>query len=132
MSYAQYVSTELPRCLRYAQGRDLKPGHVPDTYYFLWDQGRPVAWFKLRHYLNDGLKQGGGHIGYAVRRSERGKGYASLGLAMLLEIARGVIPEDEFYLACRKDNPASLHVMMKCGAVIHHETEDEYFTRIKK
>lgn len=132
MDYETYVSKELPRCMRYAKGEVSSPEHVPDTYYFLWDDGRPVAWFKLRHCLNDALKNGGGHIGYAVRRSERGKGYAAKGLAMLLDIARSIVPEDEFYLACKKSNTASLKVMLKNGAYIHHEDAEEYFTRIKR
>lgn len=105
---------------------------MPDTYYFLWDNGRPVAWFKLRHYLTEVLAKGGGHIGYGVRRSERGKGYATKGLAMLLKLARGVVLEDEFYLSCDKQNQASLKVMLANGAYIHHEDEHEYYTRIRK
>lgn len=132
MDYEVYISTEVPRCLQYAAGRDLKPGHVPDTYYFLWDNGKPVAWFKFRHYLTEALANGGGHIGYGVCRSERGKGYATQGLSMLLEIARKVIPEDEIYLACKKNNIASLKVMLANGAYIHHEDDEEYYTRIQK
>ena len=131
MPYETYLNEELPRCLRYAAGEGLKPGHVPDTYYFLWDDGRIVGWFKLRHYVNEVLKNGGGHIGYGICRSERGKGYAKQGLALMIGIARGIVPEDELYLSCRKDNPASLRVMLANGAYIHHEDAEEYYTRIK-
>lgn len=132
MDYDTYVNKEIPRCIRYSKGEDLKPGHVRDTYYFLWDDGRPVAWFKLRHWLTETLKNGGGHIGYGVRISERGKGYAVKGLAMVVSIARVIIPEDEIYMACNKDNAASLKVMLSNGAYIHHEDDKEYFTRIPK
>ena len=131
MSYETYVEKELPRCLAYAKGEGLKPGHVPDTYYFLWDDDRIVGWFKFRHYLTETLKSGGGHIGYGICQGERGKGYATRGLALMIDIARGIVPEDELYLACAKDNPASLKVMLKNGAYIHHEENNEIFTRIK-
>lgn len=131
MPFETYVREEIPRRIAMSRGEGLKPGHVPDTYYFLWDEGRIVAWFKFRHCLNEGLKNGGGHIGYGVCRSARGKGYAKRGLAMMIDLARAIVPEDELYLACNKNNPASLRVMLANGACIHHEENGEIFTRIK-
>ena len=52
------------------------------------------------------------------------------GLALLLAIAKDVIREDEVYMASHKDNPASLHVQLANGAYIHHEDEEEVYTRI--
>ena len=65
-----------------------------------------------------------------VREDERGKGYATCGLALAVEEARSIIPEDEVYLSCNRNNPASLRVMLKNGAYIHHEDDEEYYTRI--
>ena len=90
-----------------------------------------MALFKVRHYLNDALREGSGHIGYGVRRSCRGKGYATRGLALAIEKAREVIPEREIYMSVSRQNPASLRVQLKNGAFIHHEDEKEYYTRIK-
>ena len=61
-----------------------------------------------------------------------GKGYASLGLNLTIESAWQIIREDEIYMSVYKDNPASLRVQMKNGAYIHHEDEQEIYTRIKK
>lgn len=44
---------------------------------------------KLRHALNDVLRVHGGHIGYCVRPSARGRGYGHVLLGMTLEQARG-------------------------------------------
>ena len=41
----------------------------------------------IRHELNEFLFNFGGHIGYSVTPSERGKGYGKLQLKMALEIA---------------------------------------------
>ena len=131
ISYEAFVKEEIPRRLRIAQGLDVPQGRVPDTYYFLWDGDRPVAIFKLRHYLNDALREGAGHIGYGVRRACRGRGYATRGLALAIEKAREIVPEDEIYFSVSKNNPASLRVQLKNGAHIHHEDEQEYYTRIK-
>lgn len=131
MTYEQFVAEAIPCCMDAARGIGIPPGYVPDTWYFLWDGDRAVALFKLRHCLNDFLRQGAGHIGYAVREGYRGRGYATQGLALAVEEARHIIPEDEIYLSCRKDNPASLKVMLHNGATIHHEDAEEYYTRIK-
>lgn len=131
ISFERFVQEEIPKRLRASQGQDLPAGRVPDTHYFLWDEDTAVALFKVRHYLNDALREGSGHIGYGVRRSCRGKGYATRGLALAIEKAREVIPEREIYMSVSRQNPASLRVQLKNGAFIHHEDEKEYYTRIK-
>ncbi len=113
-------------------GKDLPEGFVPDTTYVLEDEGNYIGVFNFRHNLNDFLREGPGHIGYCVSQKYRGKGYATKGLKLVLDIAseKG-LDEDEAYLSVNKDNPASLKVQKKNGAYIHHENDKEYFTRIK-
>ena len=48
----------------------------------------------------------------------------------MLEAAREIVPEDEFYLRVNRDNPASLHVMLKNGGRIVAEDADKYYVRI--
>ncbi|MHB8934154.1 MAG: GNAT family N-acetyltransferase, partial [Bellilinea sp.] len=67
---------------------------------------------RLRHRLTPLLEEEGGHIGYDIRPSERGKGYATLLLALTLEKAResgmaGVL------VTCDEDNIASARVIEK-------------------
>ena len=96
-------------------------GHVPDTVYVLEDDSEGyVGIVKLRHRLNDALRQGAG----------RGRGYATAALSLALDEARKIVPEDEIYLSVRKDNPASLKVQLRNGARVDHESGEEYFTRI--
>ena len=111
-----FVEEEIPRRLRCAQGRDLLPGRVPETYFFLWDGDTPVALFKVRHFLNDALQKGSGHMGYGVRRTCRGRGYATRGLALAIQKAREMVPENELYLSVDKENLASLRAQLKNGA----------------
>ena len=99
-------------------------GHVPDTVYVLEDDSEGyVGIVKLRHRLNDALRQGAGHIGYGIRKEYRDRGYATAALSLALD-------EDEIYLSVRKDNPASLKVQLRNGARVDHESGEEYFTRI--
>lgn len=130
LSYDEFVDSFIPYCERCAKGISLKPGHVPQRYYILFDEDEAVGLFKLRPELNDLLRSGAGHIGYGIRQSCRGRGLGKAGLALLLQIAAPLIDEDEAYLSVNKTNPASLHVMLANGAYIHHEGEEKYYTRI--
>lgn len=114
-----------------SKGIDLPEGHVPGTEYFLWDDNEIVGLFRIRHELNGFLREGAGHIGYGIKKECRGKGYATKGLALIIEKAKEIIKEDEIYMSVHKDNPASLQVQLKNGAYIHHEDDKKYYTRIK-
>lgn len=67
------------------------PWGVTATTYFTVRKGdgRVVGTLQLRHSLRGELVHGGGHIGYAIRPTERGKGYAKQQLALALEQADG-------------------------------------------
>lgn len=122
----------LPGCINAAKGIGLQEGWVPQTDLFLWDDEEIVGLFRIRHYLTEALANGGGHIGYGIKREFRGRGYASEGLRQTIAKAWEIIKEDEIYMSVHKDNPASLRVQIKNGAYIHHEDDVEFYTRIKK
>ena len=132
VSFLEYRNDVIPRHIRNARGEDLPEGFVPQTDYFLWDDNKVVGLFRLRHYLNDFLRENAGHIGYGIHRDYRGKGYATIGLQLLLEKGKDIIQEDEFYLSVHKDNPASLHVQLANGARIVREDDKNFYTRIAK
>lgn len=71
-------------------GIDLRDGYVPCTTLFLkrMSDNKVCGSISIRHELNDFLFNFGGHIGYSVTPSERGKGYGKLQLKMALEIAK--------------------------------------------
>ena len=113
----------------WSEGKNLPENFVADTTFVMDVDGEYVGVVNLRHYLNDFLREGPGHIGYCVSKAYRGKGYATEGLRLALRKAKekGI---DEAYLSVNKDNPASLKVQQKNGAIIHHEDDLEYYTRI--
>lgn len=121
----------IPNHIAFSKGCNIPEGHVPNTDYFLWDDDKIVGLFRLRHYLNNILRHSSGHIGYCIKKEYRGKGYATKGLSLLIEIAKKIIREDEIYFSVQKQNLASLYVQLRNGAYIHHEDEKEYYTRIK-
>ena len=113
-------------------GEQLPDGYVPATTYFLWNDDDIVGEFQLRHHLCESLICGAGHIGYSIKRNERGKGYGTAGLKLTILEAKKIVPEDEIYLRVNKDNIASQKVMLKNGGKIVGEDEGHFFVRIPK
>ena len=132
VSREDFERIALPSMLDFQKGENLPEGYVPETFLFLWNDGEIVGQFRIRHYLCESLRVGAGHIGYFIKKEFRGKGYGTEGLRLTLQVARGIIPEDEIYLRVNKDNPASLKVMLKNGGYIKAEDDDKYYVRIKK
>ena len=129
VSFEEYVKNVLPTLISYEHPVDMPEWFVPETYYYLWDGCQLVGEFRIRHYLTDTLRNGAGHIGYSIRENARGKGYGSEGLKLTLEIAKDIVPEEEFYLRVNKDNIASQKVMLKNEAYLSGEDEGHFFFR---
>ncbi|MHA6484110.1 GNAT family N-acetyltransferase [Paenibacillus sp. strain BS8-2] len=100
----------LPRLVEISKGINLSEGYVPQTIFWMIVNDRPVAYGKLRHRLNDRLQEYGGHIGYIVRPSERGKGYGKIFLSELIKVSReiGIV---ELLITCDETNIRSRKVV---------------------
>ncbi len=102
------------------EGVNLPEGRVPWSVRWLVRGGRIIATARLRYRLNDDLTHEGGHIGYDVRPSERGKGYATSLLGVMLNEARA-IGLRRVLLTCNKDNIASARTIQKNGGILENE-----------
>ena len=100
--------------------------NVPDSTFFCLDTKRNifVGAVNIRHYLNEKLLLGGGHIGDGIRPSERGKGYGTKMIALALEECRK-LGIDRVLMCCDKDNPASAKTIIKNRGVLENEVMDE-------
>ena len=130
ISREEFEEKAIPEMINQENGVDMPDWMVPQTILYLWDNNEIVGQYRIRHYLTDALKNGAGHIGYFVKKEYRGKGYGTEGLRLTLDVARDIVPEDEFYLRVNKDNPASLRVMQKNGGRIIGEDDGHFFVRI--
>lgn len=106
--------------------RPAQPGYVRCSYYWIVDgseQEEVVGCIALRHELNEHLRKLGGHVGYAVRPSRRGRGYATRALEALKPLARerGI---EEMLLTCDETNIASRRVIEACGGVFEDVHDD--------
>lgn len=96
---------------------DPPAGLVPSSLFFPIEEseGRPLGCLDLRHSLDtDWLRRYGGHIGYGVRPSERGKGYAKAMLRLAFPLARE-LGLSRLTVGHLEENPASGAVIRACG-----------------
>lgn len=117
--------------LHYVMTLNYTSKEIPIYTYFLWDNDNIVAMFHLLAELTEDQKNKDGHISYTVLHQYRGNGYATKGLALLIEEAKQIVKEDELYMHTTINNPASLKVMLNNNAYIVRNDEFGIFTRIK-
>jgi predicted acetyltransferase len=89
---------------------------VPQLLFCLEDRGELVACLRLRTQLTAASLAEGGHIGYDVRPSRRGRGYGTrlLALGLIEARARGIA---RVRITCDADNLASVKVIERNGGV---------------
>ena len=109
--FEAYLS-QLAACSR---GEQIPPGFVPhSTFWLVRDETEVVGVSNLRHRLTDALRRDGGSIGYGVRPSSRGFGFAHILLRHTLDRARDV-GLTEAWLTCARDNKASVRTILRNG-----------------
>lgn len=100
---------------RHKQGINLPEGWVPDsTFWLVNEQDRILGAVNIRHQLSTYLLQAGGHIGYGIRPSERGKGYAATMLKLSLIEAKK-LGIRKVLVVCDADNTASEKTILHNG-----------------
>ena len=107
-------------------GLNIPENWVPAIQLVSFDEAdHTLGFLNLRLRLNDYLLEKGGHIGYSIRPSERGKGYAKESLRQGLQVAKDKNIQRAL-VTCSIKNPASRAVILANGGQledIRHETE---------
>ena len=99
---------------------------VPGRTYFLVRESdsRIIGMINIRLALNERLSHYGGHIGYSIRPTERGKGYNNINLYLGLKVCRkyGI---ERIFMDADLENPASWKTMEAFGGVRIREYYDD-------
>lgn len=112
--------------------RFIKRGYSPQTTYIALDEEENIVGaLNLRHNLVGDLINHGGNIGYAIRPSERRKGYASEMLKLALYECKK-LKLDKVLITCRKENIASSKVIENNGGICENDYYDEPTKKIYK
>jgi len=83
---------------------------VPHESLWLTAEDVFIGEVSFRHELNELLADFGGHVGYGIRPSMAGQGYATLGMELVKKRARSM-GIDKMLVTCSPDNPASQRVI---------------------
>lgn len=100
---------------------DPQPGKVRDTILWLVKGDHYIGRLSIRHTLNERLELLGGHIGYDVRPSERGKGYGTRILALGKQYAREKVGLLRALITCDVTNEPSIRVIKANGGVLQDQ-----------
>ena len=97
-----------------SRGRDLPPGWVAGTTFWLVDGDGFIGKVELRHRLTEALRLRGGHVGYSIRPTMRRRGFGTIALAMVLPhcLALGL---ERVLVTCDETNVGSRRIIEANG-----------------
>ena len=111
--YEEWLETNMQK----EMGINLPENRVPSIQLVSFDDvGRALGFLNLRLRLNEDLLNYAGHIGYSIRPSERGKGYAKEALRQGLQVAKEKNIKKTL-VTCSVNNPASRAVILANGGI---------------
>lgn len=107
---------------------NIPEGRVPSLTYFYVDEDNDkiIGMVNIRLALNDFLQKEGGHVGYSVRPTQRGKHYATNMLKDAIKVCKA-IGINEVIVSCDKTNLASAQVIKNCNGQLDAEFYSENF-----
>lgn len=88
---------------------------VKDTLFWLVQDERFLGSINVRHSLTPQLERFAGHVGYAVRPSERRRGYATTMLRGVRSFAASHLAIERLLLTCASDNAGSIAAIDRNG-----------------
>lgn len=106
------------------KGQGLPLGWVAATEYWWVEDTKFIGRIDIRHRLTDALKKFGGHIGYEIRKCERGKGHGRNMLKAVLSHVKEMGIEKAL-ITCDSTNIASQKVILSAGGKLQDEIVNE-------
>lgn len=99
---------------------------VPQSTYWLYLDGAPIGYGKIRHFLTEKLKETGGHMGISIHPSLRGRGYGKAFLALLIDESRK-LGISELLFTIKNTNEPSIKAVLANGGIIEKVTQERHY-----
>lgn len=129
--YTPHFESFLSVLKQYEDQKTTPPQMAPATLYILTDETKRIyGGLHIRHCLTRELRLFGGHIGYGIRPSERGKGLGKLQLELGLQKAKEMGLE-RVMVSCNAFNKASDAVIKHCGGELEFEGVSELHPNVR-
>ncbi len=114
--------SDMSRPVILPNGKQVKK--LPQTDLWLVEGAKFLGMTSIRPLLNDNLRERGGNIGYAVRKSERQKGHGALILKLALPVVRAAGLE-KVLITCHDENIGSIRIIEGAGGVLQDKIKIE-------
>lgn len=125
-SYEEYKEW-LKACAESAERKEIVDGwKVPQTTFWFLEDGKPVGFGKVRHFLTEKLLEEGGNVGYGIRPSARNRGLGKQFVGLLKNECK-TLGIEKMLLTIRKTNVPSRQVALANGGRIERENEERYY-----
>jgi len=128
MTYSEFLNW-IKQQYDYDRGINMPDWMVPQSSFWLYDGEKVIGSGRLRHCLNDFLEKESGHIGYAIRKTERGKGYGNKILELLIDKCREM-KINPVQISANIDNEYSNKVILCNGGVLIRESDGKNFYHV--
>lgn len=103
---------------------------VPETIFWFFEDGKPVGFGKIRHFLTEKLLEAGGNIGYSICPTARKRGLGKKFVAGLIEESKKIGVE-QLLFTIKNYNAPSIKVALANGGVIEKVTDERHYISIE-
>ncbi len=108
----------------------VRPGFAPQTIYWLYDNDQVVGFSKMRHHLIDAYRKDCGHVGFAIGKDYRNRGYGKTILRLIIfELKK--IGVTDVLIVCQSMNKASRKIIEHNKGVLEKEEGGKCFYWIR-
>lgn len=95
-----------------------KVERIPQTNLWYVEGNEFIGRISIRHYLDEGLLNHGGHLAYSIRQSHQNQGHATEMVRKSFEFCKKDLNLDKILVVIDKDNLPSIKLTEKLGGVL--------------
>lgn len=120
-SFKSYLENQMARKYQNISNYD-----TPTVIYLMYINDKPVGYIGIRTQIDENWKKWSGNIFYAIRPTQRHKGYCTKMLGLAIQKCRD-LKIDPIYVQANKNNLFSQKFIENNGGKLYFEDETKYY-----